>query len=1248
MKSNKNKKNKVQEFEVLESPQLPEFEELEKVSSEIAPSIEGAWWITLQLVDHIFNSISTKDKITNNVLMGLVSDYLENYNKQIDEDSIRPIPNDTIQQMIDYSEEAIKNIITSPRDKIVKEDKMIAVYKASNMGHKTMNWIAKQPGRDVKEKLAGKNKVLSQCKSFSYNTKENQVVNTFLKEMDKFIYNRIEYGVGNIAYDIGIDDGERYDALVIFQELIYKSRKSKLVEATHEYVNQPNNILINDKNYSKVWRAYKTLLEFKNNVELKWGYAIERFNSALFIALCARLCRFKGIYLYDDVTTLLDCEEKIKIRNLEKYNSEKYSFEFIINNKLDGVNLVSNLTLTLYKDELIVEICKNKYDNTKSSYNEESTKVNTYKVERNYESNVEFKRGIPINFISSDNELKTSISDFADIKGINSCINIILNQIEKDLGKMKVEERDLEDDKKSDFISLDFSSYNPKLMNSENNIIQFNKRINSLIIDNVGESEYYLPRKNAMYNINSKVISMNDMVISSDLHLGDKRIVFNKCLEYIRNNVKVSDDGYVIYTVPDSIDEFSQKTMKSIINLNFSNTYPVWRSIAAANYWFNKGKNKIRLNENDSILVIDTNEENSNAVLLKVKYNKKLNDFIFEHYAPYGIDDEENPTNYKNFVETYLNKFNEKYELNLTDRNKEYLIKSGLVSEVINNKTSIEQLMDSENIIKISFDNNIYEELYLKLIQNYDSYINKLQKEESIKNIKYFILTGEHIKYDPKLEEPIKRFISFRGLSILSNDNVIEGAGYFNNNIVNKLPTWNEYLPNLSLEVIKDGHYSKLELIKNESIENIMGIEKVIEVPEILTLEKGHKSYRFPLIKEVNKNSLDFNAILKNKAFPLKEDIQVRLSINYKYGDENSYELIVTPINTDEFSKIIAEWEEELEFKKENKYPAIPISSLSDEEVIITINSLNKIFDRLNYLFEIDFKNNRFDKDNIEKLSKQVYWATFRVQELVITDGEVVIDFMRGFYQNPLLKYIVMFIEVIKSPYNFEEIDQEALRSIGMLKENLTVFMCSLGKFTADKVINFVTDHDLNYKSAIIGSALFKNSDNHQLQETVLLQLKNNKQQMLKAFSKSIWVDQDVIINIYKYSPSCISEILIEIEKEFLRLYRFRNLDAKRITNTFRDYSKLLLAIIRLRQFDNFNLLDAGSKRANRLAKCIRTIDEEIFRSGMEYESYIEFDLSKPNALKNMNDLAYALNVYLTGDKNANLISIKKISIDKI
>ena len=31
-----------------------------------------------------------------------------------------------------------------------------------------------------------------------------------------------------------------------------------------------------------------------------------------------------------------------------------------------------------------------------------------------------------------------------------------------------------------------------------------------------------------------------------------------------------------------------------------------------------------------------------------------------------------------------------------------------------------------------------------------------------------------------------------------------------------------------------------------------------------------------------------------------------------------------------------------------------------------------------------------------------------------------------------------------------------------------------------------------------------------------------------------------------------------------------------------------------------------------------------------------------------MNDLAYALNVYLTGDKNANLISIKKIVIDKI
>ena len=255
---------------------------------------------------------------------------------------------------------------------------------------------------------------------------------------------------------------------------------------------------------------------------------------------------------------------------------------------------------------------------------------------------------------------------------------------------------------------------------------------------------------------------------------------------------------------------------------------------------------------------------------------------------------------------------------------------------------------------------------------------------------------------------------------------------------------------------------------------------------------------------------------------------------------------------------------------------------------------------------------------------------------------------MRSFYNNQLLKYIVGFIGVIKSSYNFKELNQDILNSINMLKENLTVFMCSLGRFTAPKVINFVAEHDLNHKAIIIGSALFKNSTNPQLQETVLLQLKNNKQQMLKAFSKSIWVDKDVIINIYKYAPYCINEILIEIEKEFLRLYRFRDLDTKRITNTFRDYSKLLLAIIRLRQFEDFKLLDAGSMRANRLAKYIRKIDEEIFRSGISYEPYIEFDLSKPNTLENMNDLAYALNVYLTGDKNANLISIKKIVIDKI
>jgi len=51
-------------------------------------------------------------------------------------------------------------------------------------------------------------------------------------------------------------------------------------------------------------------------------------------------------------------------------------------------------------------------------------------------------------------------------------------------------------------------------------------------------------------------------------------------------------------------------------------------------------------------------------------------------------------------------------------------------------------------------------------------------------------------------------------------------------------------------------------------------------------------------------------AYVSDKSFPLDHDVVVNLSVKYKYGFDNSYELLLTPSDSKEssFKEIVVEW----------------------------------------------------------------------------------------------------------------------------------------------------------------------------------------------------------------------------------------------------------------------------------------------------------------------------------------------------
>ena len=131
--------------------------------------------------------------------------------------------------------------------------------------------------------------------------------------------------------------------------------------------------------------------------------------------------------------------------------------------------------------------------------------------------------------------------------------------------------------------------------------------------------------------------------------------------------------------------------------------------------------------------------------------------------------------------------------------------------------------------------------------------------------------------------------------------------------IKNGKTPWNEYLPNLSLETIKDGHFYNLELIKkNQDVEIILGKEQIININEELLLPKDEKIIKFPLYSQDSNNKKLYFLEIRSDLFPLKENLVVNLEVIYSYGSKEPYKINLKAKDTDS-SKFSTKWTENID-----------------------------------------------------------------------------------------------------------------------------------------------------------------------------------------------------------------------------------------------------------------------------------------------------------------------------------------------
>lgn len=114
---------------------------------------------------------------------------------------------------------------------------------------------------------------------------------------------------------------------------------------------------------------------------------------------------------------------------------------------------------------------------------------------------------------------------------------------------------------------------------------------------------------------------------------------------------------------------------------------------------------------------------------------------------------------------------------------------------------------------------------------------------------------------------------------------------------------YQECLPKLSMEVVKDGRFENFEIIKDKTI---LGDKETLEIEMPFIIPKGRESLALPLI--LNEEKISYQGKITSKDFPLENDEEYKLTLTYDTGTEFNYVLEFKPANND-LKPIVIEWQ---------------------------------------------------------------------------------------------------------------------------------------------------------------------------------------------------------------------------------------------------------------------------------------------------------------------------------------------------
>ncbi|MBO5352973.1 MAG: DUF2357 domain-containing protein [Lachnospiraceae bacterium] len=1228
------------------APKFGDIGQMEELSAGETPSSEGAWWIMLQTAESICNAASLRDPVNNAYMSEFWSEAAPEVEKYVSQDGNRPLPYDDLMQMVSFCGDHLQEIVKNPRHNLVKADRMVRPEKAKDIGYKTIHWLGKQPGRSVREKMAGKSTLLTQKKEYSYDIKENQVAMMLYLQLMRRVSDRINNGIKKEAYDV--TESAQMEQMRKIKKLL---RESPLGEVKAKNQNQANNVLLSDKHYSVIWRAYMDMSRFDARVEKRWEQALELYVKSVFLAINAELCTYDDLYVVEDRVKLQNTQ-KMRIAYILGYH---YRIPYVVELVLDG----KVVSVRIYDSPL--------YDGNKAEYIKELKF--TFSATASKE-NLIARRGTPLCVeVKEDGRTQKKLC-YADLSCVKEIVSICRESCFDfaDIEPVKVKEEEYVKNGFTASVSFDIVSNGGQIGIADDKIWSRDRFYSDKAVTYKNKSGFAAVYPNGLRQLHMRAgeeIAVRNAVLAEDSR-GLKVV-----LDEIHDKVTLGQDDYFFYLVPDALEEIRQKNLKQCVKGCFTRTFPVWRSVAGLVTWL--ANPDYKFDEESIFVYLDLVGDTATAGMMTIHYEDILKNYTCNHFPPFPQNEEGDSITEDAFCESYVREYAKKYKFRISEDAVKHLVEDGSIRELLSDCEAApyaNYFYENKGIIsmyQITYDANLIDICVNGWLERIYKFWNMVSGKLGSKNANYVYFISDLLiqfvtEADLKTLFTEKQWSNIRGIFQSDTKKLLEGALIYKDRLNHHLPIWTEYLPKLSLKIPKQGKYVDRNLIDENMSINVMDDDTEFPIKEQtpLRLHAGADEYYFELKKEdISRRPSRIEAYISVKS-KLEYDVDVNMFIRYKYGSDESYELILRPINTQKapFEEIKAEWRSGYREKKHvggPKFPPLKSSEEIDSDIKGIKEKLEKTFGILRKFLKFQYSyDNVSERFEFERNANYMSANTFKLRETLryYEINENVQKFVEWFFGSGICKICIELMTLNPDGGLSWEFYKDYADTSGMklLQNGAAELIYSFGAYVPREYQEYLATYyqELSFKrkQSVLLNAVYKNTDNDELWYLFLDLMRKKRGIILniRGVSNLCWCDEDMIPKIGMYR-ALVSE-MVNACVTYLKELRYVTASDPKYQVKVKSYLsviEVILAILRLREDPEFDLLVAGSKEATELADLIREVDDTMGNP----ESRIKLMVNKPDALRNMSNIAYAIDMYLTGNEGVDSIEVLSVESDE-